>query len=126
MPHLKESNVSKEYYKIKEVAEFLGVPQSTLRYWEKEFPEVAPRRSATNQRYYTEKEIETLRIIHFLLKTRGMKIEAARQQLATNRRNISKRVEIIRHLTAVREDLHGLLKALDKRGAGSCSSGDRR
>ena len=60
--------LDKDYYKIKDVAELIGVPQSTLRYWEKEFPECSPRRSATNIRYYTPADIETLRIIHFLLK----------------------------------------------------------
>lgn len=42
----------KKYYKIKDVSELLGVSASTLRYWEQEFPECRPRRSATNIRYY--------------------------------------------------------------------------
>ncbi len=107
--------LDKDYYKIKDVAELIGVPQSTLRYWEKEFPECSPRRSATNIRYYTPADIETLRIIHFLLKIRGLKLDAAREQLRVNRHNVSRRMEVIDRLGQVREELVNLRKALNIR-----------
>ncbi len=107
--------LDKDYYKIKDVAELIGVPQSTLRYWEKEFPECSPRRSATNIRYYTPADIETLRIIHFLLKVRGLKLDAAREQLRVNRHNVSRRMEVIDRLGQVREELVNLRKALNIR-----------
>ena len=107
--------LDKDYYKIKDVAELIGVPQSTLRYWEKEFPECSPRRSATNIRYYTPADIETLRIIHFLLKVRGLKFEAAKEQLRVNRHNVSRRMEVIDRLGQVREELVNLRKALNIR-----------
>ena len=105
----------KSYYKIKDVSELLGVPTSALRYWEKEFPECAPRRSSTNNRYYTPKDIETLRMINYLLKIKGLKIEAAKEQMRSNRKNISKRVDIIESLTETRNELEKLLLALQKR-----------
>ena len=71
---------NKNYYKIKEVAEMLDVPQSTLRFWEKEFPIIKPTRSRSNIRYYKPADIETLRIIHYLIKTKGLKIDAAKAQ----------------------------------------------
>ena len=107
--------LDKDYYKIKDVAELIGVPQSTLRYWEKEFPECSPRRSATNIRYYTPADIETLRIIHFLLKVRGLKLDAAKEQLRVNRHNVSRRMEVIDRLGQVREELVNLRKALNIR-----------
>ncbi len=107
--------LDKDYYKIKDVAELIGVPQSTLRYWEKEFPECSPRRSATNIRYYTPADIETLRIIHFLLKVRGLKLDAAKEQLRVNRHNVSRRMEVIDRLAQVREELVNLRKALNIR-----------
>ena len=107
--------LDKDYYKIKDVAELIGVPQSTLRYWEKEFPECSPRRSASNIRYYTPADIETLRIIHFLLKVRGLKLDAAREQLRVNRHNVSRRMEVIDRLRQVREELVNLRKALNIR-----------
>ncbi|MDE7380898.1 MAG: MerR family transcriptional regulator, partial [Muribaculaceae bacterium] len=54
----------KKYYKIKDVAEFVGVNPSTLRFWEKEFPEINPMRTASGIRYYTPQDIETLKIIY--------------------------------------------------------------
>lgn len=112
---MRMDNLEKKYYKIKDVSEILGVPTSALRYWEKEFPECAPRRSSTNIRYYTSKDIETLRIINYLLKVKGLKIEAAQEQMRSNRSNISQRVDIIEKLTKTRDELQMMLNSLSKR-----------
>ena len=109
------SDLTKKYYKIKDAAELIGVPQATLRYWEGEFPEIKPYRSATNIRYYTPDDIETLRLIYYLLKIRGLKLDAAKEQLRLNRTNISKRMDIIEKLNDVRDELEMMLKALEKR-----------
>lgn len=105
-------SLSKQFYKIKDVSEMLGVPQSTLRFWEKEFPDVKPRRSASNVRYYTPSDIETLRIINFLVRQRGLKIEAAREQLRANRSNVSRRLTAIDRLEEIKAELQKLLNAL--------------
>lgn len=107
--------LSKQYYKIKEVAEILDVPQSTLRFWEKEFPMIKPIRSSHNIRYYRPQDIELLRIIHYLIKDKGLKIEAAREQLRSNKHNVSRRVEIIDRLKSVRSELANLFVALGGR-----------
>lgn len=107
--------LDKKYYKISDVAEMIDVPQSTLRYWEREFPECAPRRSKGNVRYYTPENIHVLRIIHFLLKVKGLKLEAAREQLRDNMENVSRRTEIIDRLMGVRASLEQLRKALNIR-----------
>ena len=111
-----DTRLTKSYYKIKEVVEIIGIPASTLRYWEKEFPEITPRRSEGNQRYYSPADIEVLNIINYLLNTKGMKIKAAKEYLHSNRLNISKRVKIIEKLKTVREDLNVLLQSLNLRG----------
>lgn len=108
-------STDKLYYRIRDVAEMLGVPPSTLRFWEKEFPEYAPRRSSGNTRYYTPADIEKFRMIHYLLKGEGLRIEAARERLASNSENISKRVEVITRLRRVRSELQEMLSALVKR-----------
>ena len=74
-----------------------------------------PLRSPTNQRYYTPDDIETLRIIYYLVKIRGLKIDAAKEQMRLNRSNISKRMEIIDRLSDVRDELELMLKAIEKR-----------
>lgn len=110
-----ENELSKKYYKIQEVSEILGVSQSTLRFWEDSFPEVSPKRNNTNRRIYTPSDIKTLKIIYFLLKTKGLKIEAAKEYLKTNKNNISKQMEIITRLTGVKKELQSILQALDYR-----------
>lgn len=108
-------DLTKKYYKISEVSEILGIPTSTIRFWENEFPEVSPMRSIGNQRYYTPEDIEALKIIYFLLKIKGLKVEAAKEQMRLNRTNISKKAEIVERLQDVRDELAMMLKALEKR-----------
>lgn len=107
--------LGKLYYKIKDVAEMLGVQQSTLRFWEKEFDCLNPRRSATNLRYYTPQDIETLRAISYLLRDRGLKLEAAKEQMRLNRGNVSRRLRAIERLEKVRNSLEELMKGLSVR-----------
>ena len=110
-----ENRFTKSYYKIKEAAEIIGVPQSTLRFWEQEFSELKPRRSAHNQRYYSPADMEMLQIIHYLLYSKGLKIESAKEYLRHNKKNVSKKVEIITKLEGLKEDLETLLKSLNIR-----------
>lgn len=109
------SELTKKYYKIGDVAEILGIPQSTVRFWESEFPEISPIRSTGNRRFYTPEDIEIMRMVYYLLKIKGLKIEAAKEQIRLNRSNISKRMEIIDRLSDVRDELQQLLKSLEKR-----------
>lgn len=105
----------KKYYRIKDVAEFLGENQSTLRFWEKEFPQIKPMRNQGGQRYYTKNDLENLKIIKFLLRTKHLKIEAAKSQLRSNSKNISNRIKIIEELTEIKNTLLGMEKALKLR-----------
>ncbi len=50
----------KKYYKIREVSELLGVPASTLRFWESEFPSLRPKRNAKGTRFYSQSDMERL------------------------------------------------------------------
>ena len=111
-----DSRFTKKYYKISEAGEIIGVPLSTLRFWEREFDELNPRRSASNQRYYTPGDLEMLEIIYFLLYVKGMKIETAKEYLKHNKKNIAKKIETINKLKEVREELELMLKSLNLRG----------
>lgn len=112
----RDTRLTKKYYKIKEAAEIIGVPQSTLRYWETEFPELSPKRSVHNRRYYSPSDMELLQIINFLIKIKGLKIEAVKDQLKHNRKNVSRKVKIVEDLKTVRDDLEILLQSLNLRG----------
>lgn len=104
----------KLYYSIKEVASIIGVSESTLRFWEKEFPHVRPRTAGqSNVRQYTEKNIEDLKIIYNLIKVRGFKIAAAREYLKNNREGADKSSEVITLLQDTLSELKELKKHLD-------------
>lgn len=106
--------LSKMYYKISEVAEILDIPQSTLRFWEKKFTLVKPRRNQGKTRFYTPSDIEKIRMIHYLVKEKGLKLEAAEEQLRKNASGVSRRKEALQRLRGVREKLNNLLTTLNK------------
>ncbi len=103
----------KKYYSIGEVAEMFGVAESLLRYWEKEFPSIKPRKSGRNIRQYTADDIEEIRMIHTLVKKRGMKISAAREAVAQSHGKARDSVELYERLQAIRSELVALRKELD-------------
>ena len=103
----------KLYYSIKEVAEEVGVTESTLRYWEKEFPFLKPKVAGNKVRQYTDKDIEQVRLIYNLIKVKGFKIAAARKYLNQNRTGAEKSSEVLDTLISVRDQLKELKKQLD-------------
>ncbi|MDE5998359.1 MAG: MerR family transcriptional regulator [Muribaculaceae bacterium] len=109
------NELSKRYYKIRDVSDFLGVPQTTIRYWETEFPEISPSRTPTGIRQYSPSDVETLRILHYLLKIKGLKMDAAKAQFRLNRNNISQKLKVISELQDLRSELEVMLKTLTKR-----------
>lgn len=110
---LKTDKNVKLYYSIKEVAEEVGVNESTLRYWEKEFPFLKPKVTANKVRQYTEKDIEQAKLIYNLIKVKGLKIAAARKYLAQNRSGAEKTSDVLETLISVRDQLKDLKKQLD-------------
>lgn len=107
-------NTDKKYYKIGEVSEMLGLPTSTLRFWESRFPTVSPKRNSRGTRFYTCDDIEALRMVHFLVKDKGMHIEAALEELKVNRHGVSRKAEALAGLKRVRDSLQDLLDSLHK------------
>ena len=103
----------KLYYSIKEVAEMIGVNESTLRYWEKEFTFIKPKVTANKVRQYTEKDIEQIKVIYSLIKVKGFKIAAARKYLQQNRSRADKSSEVLDTLISVRDQLKDLKKQID-------------
>lgn len=106
-------DLDKKFYKIGDVAEILGIPMSTLRYWETQFTIIKPRRNAKNIRFYTPADIETIRKIHYLVKEKGFKLDAAQAQIRANRDGVDKRFEVVDRLKKVKAELQQLKEALD-------------
>ena len=104
----------KLYYSIKEVAEMFDLNESTLRFWETEFPYLKPKTAGPSKvRQYAEKDIELIRLIHNLVKVRGFKLAAAKKIINSNRDGANKKAEVLTRLMSVRDDLQALKKQLD-------------
>ena len=104
----------KLYYTIKEVAEMFDLNESTLRYWEQEFPFLKPKTSGPARiRQYQEKDIEQIRLINNLVKVRGFKIAAARKILTQNKKGVDNKADVLECLINVRTELQALKKQLD-------------
>ena len=103
----------KLYYSIKEVATMFSVNESTLRYWETEFPHLRPKTNGQKVRQYTDKDIEQIRTIYNLVKVRGFKLAAARKMLNANRLGADRSADVLHTLMGVRDDLKALKKQLD-------------
>lgn len=109
---LNVNKVNKIYYSIKEVAAKVGVTESTLRFWEKEFPHLRPKTTGNGVRQYELKDIDQIKLIYNLIKVRGFKIAAARKYLRENKSGAEKSAQILDTLIAVREQLNDLKKQL--------------
>lgn len=108
-----EPERQKLYYTIGEVSEMLGVNQSLLRYWESEFKTIKPKRSPKGTRYYSQKDIEEIKLIHYLLKERKLKIEGAKQVLKNKRESVVRTQQVVERLQAIRDELTGIIDDME-------------
>ena len=103
----------KLYYSIGEVAEMFQLNESTLRYWEQEFPFLRPKTKGPSKvRQYSEKDIEQIKLIHNLVKVRGFKLAAAKKITNANRDGADKTADVLTRLTEVRDMLMSIRKQL--------------
>ncbi|MDM8338471.1 MerR family transcriptional regulator [Mediterranea massiliensis] len=103
----------KIYYSISEVAQMFNVNESTLRFWEKEFPQLNPKKAGRGVRQYKAEDIEVVKLIHYLVKERGMTLPGARQRMKNNKETTMRNFEVVERLKAIREELVGMRDALD-------------
>jgi DNA-binding transcriptional MerR regulator len=104
MPY-KKPKIEKIFYSIGEVADIIGENQSLIRYWENHFEALKPHKNKKGTRLFTKEDIETIKLIHHLVKERGMTIKGAQQKLKDNREETFNNFEIVRRLQDVRQQL---------------------
>jgi DNA-binding transcriptional MerR regulator len=104
MPY-KKPKIEKIFYSIGEVADIIGENQSLIRYWENHFEALKPHKNKKGTRLFTKEDIETIKLIHHLVKERGMTIKGAQQKLIDNREETFNNFEIVRRLQDVRQQL---------------------
>mgnify|MGYP001231530175 FL=1 len=102
----------KIFYKISEAAEMFSVNISAIRFWEKEFEILKPKKNKKGNRLFTPKDIKNLKIIHHLLKERGFTVEGAKRKLKENKTDTINNIEIVSHLKDIRGFLVNLREEL--------------
>lgn len=104
MPY-KEKKVEKLYYTIGEVADMFDVNTSLIRYWEKEFDIIKPKKNKKGNRLFTQKDIDNFHIIYHLVKERGMTLKGASKKMKENKDGEEHNFEIIKSLEEIKEML---------------------
>lgn len=102
------------FYSIQEVADHFAVNVSLLRFWEKEFENINPKKTAGGTRQYTREDIQQVEIVYHLVKEKGMTLEGARQTLKSKKDEEEKRVEVLSRLTKIKKELLSLETEFDR------------
>ncbi len=102
MPY-KERKIEKVYYSIGEVAEMFGVNTSLIRFWEKEFDIIKPKKNKKGNRLFTKQDIDNFHIIFHLVKERGMTLKGAQKKLKENREDTINNFEVVKTLKNIRD-----------------------
>ncbi|WKD85085.1 HTH-type transcriptional repressor BluR [Polaribacter huanghezhanensis] len=102
----------KRYYKIGEVAKAFDVNTSLVRFWEKEFDVIKPKKNAKGNRLFTQEDIANFKLIFNLVKERGFTLDGAKQKLKNNPESTINNHEIISRLESVKAELNKIKNQL--------------
>ena len=103
----------KQYYSLRETELETGVPASTLRYWEKQFDELSPRKDGHGNRYYTREDQELIKRIKYIRDELHItRLEAIRRELRQNAKHSDERQAALDILLRVREELCEIRKMI--------------
>lgn len=100
-----ELKEGKRYYSIGEVAKAFGVNASLIRFWDKEFDILKPKKNAKGNRMFTPEDVKNLQLIYHLVKERGFTLDGARIHLKEGQKKTLDKFEIISKLEGVKMQL---------------------
>jgi len=95
----------KRYYSIGEVAKAFSVNTSLIRFWEKEFDVLKPKKNAKGNRKFTPEDVKNLQFIYYLVKERGFTLEGAKTHIKEEKQKSLSNFEIISKLEGVKAQL---------------------
>jgi len=104
MPY-KEKKVEKLFYAIGEVAKMFQVKPSLIRYWEKEFDVIKPKKNKKGNRLFTPADIDNFHLIFHLVKERGMTLNGAKMKLRENKDDTEQNFAVIKSLKEIKNQL---------------------
>ncbi|MFH1004147.1 MAG: MerR family transcriptional regulator [Bacteroidota bacterium] len=111
MPY-KEKEPEKFFYSIGEVAKMFNVNTSLVRFWEKQFDVLKPKKNKKGNRMFTKEDMDNLHLIFHLVKERGFTLEGAKKKLKQNKDEVIQSIEIIKSLTKVKSFLIDIKESL--------------
>jgi DNA-binding transcriptional MerR regulator len=100
-----ELSPDKRYYSIGEVAKAFDVNASLIRFWDKEFDVLKPKKNAKGNRMFTPEDVKNLQLIYHLVKERGFTLEGAKTHLKEGQKKTLDKFEIISKLETIRTQL---------------------
>jgi len=95
----------KRYYKIGEVAKAFGVNTSHIRFWEKEFDILKPKKNNKGNRLFTQEDLKNLKLIYHLVKEKGFTLDGAKNKMKESPKKVESNHEIISRLETIRAEL---------------------
>lgn len=107
-----EGKSTKMYYSIGEVSKMFNVNTSLIRFWEKEFSILKPKKNAKGNRLFLQKDVDNLHIIYNLVKERGFTLEGAKKKMKENKSDTLDEAEMLKSLKKVRSFLLELKEEL--------------
>ncbi|MDR1584847.1 MAG: MerR family transcriptional regulator [Prevotellaceae bacterium] len=105
--------MEKLYYSISEVSEMLDISLSNLRFWEKEFKQLKPKRNKKQTRFYSENDINLIKQIQYLVDVQKLTLDGAKQKLEDKKDRVAKQQELSERLKEIRKELAGIAKQLE-------------
>lgn len=102
----------KRYYSIGELAKAFDVNASLIRFWDKEFDILKPKKNAKGNRMFTPEDVKNLQLIYHLVKERGFTLDGARVHLKEGQKKTMDKFEIIRKLEIIKTNLLNLKNEL--------------
>jgi DNA-binding transcriptional MerR regulator len=103
---------NKRYYSMGEIATAFDVNQSLIRFWDKEFDILKPKKNAKGNRMFTPEDVKNLQLIYHLVKERGFTLEGAKVHLKEGQQKTLDKFDIIRKLEAIRTQLTNIKNEL--------------
>jgi DNA-binding transcriptional MerR regulator len=107
-----EELAKKLYYPIGEVAVWFNVNTSLIRYWEKEFKQLQPRKTRKGDRLFRAQDVEFLKQIYYLLREKKYSIDGAKTYLKNNKKKAEKDLALLNSLKNIKSFLVSLKESL--------------
>ncbi len=108
----REKPIEKLYYTIGEVATMFGVNSSLIRFWEKEFDILKPKKNNKGNRLFTKEDVDNLKIIHHLVRDRGYTLQGAKAKIKDNKDEVLDNAAIVERLEEIKAFLVNLRSEL--------------